>query len=395
MTDNRVVALLRHHGEILVRRADGRWKAITGTDATDPSATARRRVRAETGLSEAATAPVRVGAPVDGRVPVLVDAETRQRPAPPDGYQWITPPTLLDDGPPWLWETYEAVRPIVATLADDTEHGSSTLSVRALETLRDEAALAAAGDADPEQVRTVARELLAARPAMAVVTNRVNRAMDSADPADAASVATAAHEEIQRAVEADRQAAANAAERIVGRRVATLSRSGTVLAALAEATTEAVLVATSRPGGEGVAVAEALAADHDVTVTTDAAFPAELTRWDADVLLVGADTVLPDGGVRNKVGTYPAAAVAARDGVPALVATATDKVSPDAAVEREPWPGETPYAGEAAVAVSNPTFDVTPAACIDEIVTERGRIGTDAVASVAAAHRARARWDDA
>jgi len=245
---------------------------------------ARDHLRAEADLTDDEIQFVRAGDPVPGGsdsrpdrvVPVLFDCESRSivGDAGPD-WEWIAPPALLEaDGVPWLWRVYDAVRPTVGTVADDTEHGSTTLSVRALEVLRDEAALAARTDADPSAVRDVARDLIAARSSMTAVRNRLNRVMTAVDGEEmAASVTTAAHEAIQRAIDADGEAAANAATRIAGGRVATLSRSGTVLEAIAAGEPSAVLVAESRPGREGVTVAETLAADSAVTLTTDAAFP--------------------------------------------------------------------------------------------------------------------------
>jgi len=428
MTAHRVAVLPRHRGEILLQRRDPpdasapRLTAITAAEDGDPAAdgdpeaVARRRLHVATGVDEASMTAARVGEPIerveDGSpVPVLVDVAERGETDAPE-WEWVAPPALGSRHTvPWLVAAYDAVRPTLGTVAADTSHGSTTLSVRALEVLRDEAAPGGAtgegepGGPDPDRVRDVARELIAARPAMTAVRNRVNRAIVAAEDdagAFGATVADAAQAGIERAVAADGRAAANAAERVAGGRIATLSRSGTVLTALGSAAPAAVLVAASRPGGEGVGVAETLAGGDDsagapaadVTLTTDAAFPSELVRWGADALLVGADTVLPDGRVRNKVGTDPAAAVAAREGVPVLVVTATDKISPDAAVEREPWPGEPPYDGGAPLAVANPTFDVTPAGCIDAIVTERGALDADDVAAVAAEHRELAAWDD-
>jgi len=427
MSAGRVAVLPRNRGEILVRREsredESRLTPLTAPlDGDDPATAAQRCLHAETGIAEAAMAVARVGEPVgadddrddtdaEQRVhPVLVDVETRDRTESAE-WAWVAPPSLRSQpAVPWLWTAYDAVRPTVRTVADDTIHGSTTLSVRALELLRDEAALASDGSGSEdepggERVRAVARALLASRPAMTAVSNRVNRAMAAAEDTSggfSAAVARAAHEGIERAVEADEAAAANAADGLPGNRIATLSRSGTVLAAIEAAAPNAVLVAESRPGGEGVDVAEALAsgddsasAAPDVTLTTDAAFPAELVRWEADALLVGADTVLPDGSVRNKVGTSPAAAVATREDVPVLAVTATDKISPDPAVEYEEWPGESPYDGDAPLAVANPTFDVTPAACVDAVVTERGALDADDVVALAAEHRKLAAWDDA
>jgi translation initiation factor 2B subunit (eIF-2B alpha/beta/delta family) len=420
MTDRRVAVVPRNRGEVLVRRRGGpdgdgpRWTLLTGPSDGDHAAAARSLLHAEPGIPGGAAELVRAGEPIrpangdapaadapDGDetlVPVLLDVDSRDAAGEQRRWEWVAPPSLRSHGvAPWLWQAYEAVRPTVATVADDTAHGSTTLSVRALAVLRDEATLAAETD-DPARVRAVARDLIAARPAMTAVKNRVNRVVAAAGGevggAAAAAVADAAHEGIERAARADGGAAANAADRLEGDRVATLSRSGTVLAALDAAEPAALLAAESRPGGEGVAVAERFATGTDVTLSTDAAFPSELVRWGADALLVGADTVLPDGSVRNKAGTYPAAAVAAREGVPVVVVTATDKISHESAVNREPWPGDPLYGGDAPVAAANPTFDVTPPACIEAFVTERGALAPDDVTAIAVEHRELAAWDE-
>jgi translation initiation factor 2B subunit (eIF-2B alpha/beta/delta family) len=144
-----------------------------------------------------------------------------------------------------------------------------------------------------------------------------------------------------------------------------------------------------------VAVAEALAADHDVTLTTDANAAGALA--DADTLLVGADAVLPDGSVVNKVGTRTAATVAAREGVPVVVACASAKVAPAGTegFDAEPRDPAELYDGDAPVTVVNPTFDRTPAALVDVVATERGTLDAAAIRSVADAHAGAAAWDAA
>ena len=106
---------------------------------------------------------------------------------------------------------------------------------------------------------------------MPVVANRVNRVMARAERLPD-SVESVAREEIEAAVSADDETAENAAERLPDR-IATLSRSGTVHKAIERADPEAVLVAQSRPGGEGVSVAEVLAEERDVTIAGDADWP--------------------------------------------------------------------------------------------------------------------------
>jgi len=229
---------------------------------------------------------------------------------------------------------------------------------------------------------------------MAVLENRSNRVMLAAsDEQTPAAVERAARGAIEQSVSADREAARLAAQPSLSR-VATLSRSGTVQGALRAIDPAAVLVAESRPGREGVSVAESLAQTTAVTLTTDAALPFELDDWDAEAVVVGADRVLPDGRVLNKVGTRGAALAAADAGIDCLVVAASDKIALDDDYDLEPRdPGEL-YDGDADLAVANPTFDVTPAEAVTAVMTEQGRLDSDEVAAVARAHREWAEWDD-
>ena len=310
--------------------------------------------------------------------------------------EWVPPTEILRRGTvPDLWTSYDRVRPGVDTVADDRDHGSTYLSVRALETLRDEAALAVERDAgDWDDLAALARDLRAARPSMAVVANRVNRAMHAAaDDRKPAAVERAAEVAITDALDADDAAAATAAETVDGDCLVTLSRSGTVREALRRADPEGVLVAESRPGGEGVGVAESLAVDGTaVTLAPDAALAHELAGGDHDAVLVGADAVLPDGRVVNKVGTRAVALAATREGVPLFVVAAAAKVSTDPDPHLEPADPTDVYDGDATIDVAAPLFDVTPPDLVAGYCTERGVLDADDVAAVAAAHRERAEW---
>ena len=436
-----VTCFLRNDGELLLlRRSDavwsyqGLWGGVAGhvsgepeqgegserserhrRERTDdgreraPETAARAEIAEETGQADA-VALVRSGEPFrvedGGRRwlvhPFLFDCDSRA--VETAEYEWVHAPEILRrETVPRLWTSYDRVRPRVATLAD-RDHGSAWLSLRGLETLRDEAALAELGRDDGHEsaerdgddwasLADLARRLRAARPSMAVLENRINRVMTAAsDEHSPAAVERAARGAIEQSVGADREAARVAAD-AVGERVATLSRSGTVAAALREAGPEAVLVAESRPGGEGVGVAASLAGSASATLTTDAALPFELDDWDADAVLVGADRVLPDGSVVNKVGTRGAALAAAAAGVDCLVVAASDKVAADSSYDLEPREPAELYDGEADVHVANPTFDVTPADAVTAVLTEQGRLSTAEVEAVAAAHREWATWE--
>ena len=375
-----VTSFLQNGGDVLLllRRSDavgsyaGTWGGVAGHVADDrrdertPEEAALAEISEETGLTEDDVSLVRAGDPFpvddpdrDDRWvvhPFLFDCAVRtvETNEETTEYAWV-PPTEIRrrQTVQALWTSYDRVRPRVATVREDREHGSAWISVRALEVLRDEAALAVEGrlpneyerreadGGDWDALAALAGDLLGARPSMAVVANRVNRAMyrasdhpsdPGADERTPEAVEATACEGIELASSSDERAAANAAERLPNR-VATLSRSGTVLDAVHRTDPDAVLVAESRPGREGVGVAESLADETEVTLTTDAAFPFELDAWDAETLVVGADRVLPDGRVVNKVGTC-AAALAAPARCTCYVVASSDKVAADDADER-------------------------------------------------------------
>lgn len=420
-----VTVFLRNGAEVLLLRRSGavgsysgRWGAVAGHAEGGPDAAARKETREETGIDpDTETTLVRRGDPFDvvdddlGKRwvvhPYLFDCETRavEPNEETSEYEWAPPTAILRrETVPDLWRSYDRVRPTVGTVADDVEHGSAWISVRALEALRDEAALAVEEghetDGDPwSPLATLARDLLDARPSMAVVANRVNRAMDTAaETGTPTALESAALEGIERASAADADAAALAAERLPDR-IATLSRSGTVAAAVERADPTAVLVAESRPGREGVGTAERLSETTDavVTLTTDAALADRLAAMDVGAVVVGADTVLPDGRIVNKVGTRAAAAAAAAEGVDCYVVAASDKVAAEAhvnGVDREERDPAELYDGHAAVEVANPTFDVTPPGLVDAVVTERGALDAEGVRAAAEKHRRLADWDE-
>jgi translation initiation factor 2B subunit (eIF-2B alpha/beta/delta family) len=406
-----VTCFLRHGTEILlVRRSDavgtyaGRWGGVSGYAEGTPDEAARWEIDEEVGLLESATL-VRSADPIavvddehDVRWfvhPYLFDCDSTDV-TPNDelaNYEWVQPPAILDrETVPKLWETYAAVAPTVDSVSADTDHGAAYISVRALEVLRDRAAVAAQNGDDYESVADTARRLRDCRPSMGVVSNRINRVMASADRS-VASVRDRGLEACQQAVAADAAAAAEAAERI-GDRVLTLSRSGTALDALLTAAPDAVFVAESRPAREGVGVAERLAdAGIDTTLCVDAAI-GDVVSQDIDTVLIGADSVLADGTVVNKIGTRLAALAAADAGVDCYAVCARDKIVPETEVDAALGSPDAVYDGEAAVSVYNPTFEATPGGLFTAVVTEDGIFDTSDIERVAAEHADLAAWDD-
>ena len=119
---------------------------------------------------------------------------------------------------------------------------------------------------------------------------------------------------------------------------------------------------------------------HELVV--DGAAPGLIARGEVDAVITGCDRVAANGDVANKVGTYPLALAAQAAGIPFVVAGPTSSIDPATAsgadiVIEERGGDEVRQAGGAALTladtpVRNPAFDVTPAALIAALVTERG-----------------------
>jgi methylthioribose-1-phosphate isomerase len=97
----------------------------------------------------------------------------------------------------------------------------------------------------------------------------------------------------------------------------------------------------------------------------------------ADVALSGADRVCANGDVVNKVGTYPLALLCREHGLPFYAAAPLSTVDVDTAdgaqvVIEERAESEVTDFAPAGTRAWNPAFDVTPAALVTAIVTERG-----------------------
>ncbi|MFC4551390.1 MULTISPECIES: NUDIX domain-containing protein [Halorussus] len=406
-----VTCFLRNRGEVLLlRRSEevgsyaGLWGGVAGHAEGNPDVAAREEIAEETGLLDACTL-AREGVTFEFADedlgtrwvvhPYLFDCERRDAEVDWETaeFEWVHPTEILRrESVPQLWTSYSRVAPSVSQVAEDTEHGSAYLSVRALEVLRDRAgSFAVQGSGGWSPLVALADALREARPSMAALGNRVDRAMaEASERRIPEAVERAAREGIERAYRADEAAAENAAAEIRGETVLTLSRSGTVLDALGGA--EHVFVAESRPAREGVGVAEELARECRVTIHTDAAVAHVLATEDVDAVVVGADAVLPDGRVVNKTGTRAAASAAAREGVPVYAVAAADKIRTDGAVHLEAGDPEAVYDGDAAVEVLNPTFDATPADLVSGVITERGVLDEEEISAVVSELRGLSGW---
>lgn len=124
-----------------------------------------------------------------------------------------------------------------------------------------------------------------------------------------------------------------------------------------------------------------------VEVITDSMVAHFMAKRQIDLVVVGADRVAKNGDVANKIGTYGHACIAAAHDVPFYVAapwSTVDLACNDGASipieernERELSHISLPDGASVqivpdGVRVRNPAFDVTPAALVSAIITERG-----------------------
>jgi methylthioribose-1-phosphate isomerase len=121
-----------------------------------------------------------------------------------------------------------------------------------------------------------------------------------------------------------------------------------------------------------------------VTLVTDSMAGHLMQQGRIDVIVVGADRIAANGDTANKVGTYTLAVLAERHRIPFYVAAPLSTIDVAIAdgstipIEERDSAEVTGFRGvrwaPEGVSVANPAFDVTPAALISAIVTEKGVI---------------------
>jgi|HubBroStandDraft_6_1064221.scaffolds.fasta_scaffold13380_4 methylthioribose-1-phosphate isomerase len=248
-----------------------------------------------------------------------------------------------------------------------------------------------------ERARHILRE---ARPTAVNLSAAIDRVHEAASAADADRPGAALSE--ARAIEAEEEAASGAiaahgADLLVGvRRILTHCNTGalaapgrgTALAVIAElaarGTLEHVLATESRPLLQGARLTAyelaRLNISHELIV--DSAAAGLIAGGAVDAVIVGCDRVAANGDVANKVGTYGLALAAHAAGIPFVVAGPTstiDQGTPtgtDIRIEERDADEVRLVAGQRVTLddtrCRNPAFDVTPAALVTALVTERG-----------------------
>lgn len=161
--------------------------------------------------------------------------------------------------------------------------------------------------------------------------------------------------------------------------LATISSSSAVRSAIEQNMNyiSQVYILESRPGLEGTLLGEHLAqAGVECTVLTDASV--QYAAGHSDIILTGSDSVLGDGSLIHKAGTYPLFLAAREYSVPAYAITNELKFERQFTMENYPEfmrrdPSEITTARVAAL---NIYFDITPAALVTGYITGNGISGS-------------------
>ena len=129
-----------------------------------------------------------------------------------------------------------------------------------------------------------------------------------------------------------------------------------------------------------------------VTLITDNMAGHLMQQGRIDVIVVGADRIAANGDAANKIGTYTLAVLAERHRIPFYVAAPLSTIDIAIAdgdaipIEERDSAEVTGFRGvrwaAEGVSVANPAFDVTPAALISGLVTEKGVIARPDAAKI-------------
>jgi translation initiation factor 2B subunit (eIF-2B alpha/beta/delta family) len=259
----------------------------------------------------------------------------------------------------------QEIRTAARQIQEDKESGARELALSALSALR------ATDGASGEELRQWFRKLALSRPMNAAVENAVasawSRYLETGDPSRAV-------EETIEEIEAAPEQMTLAARKVVpAGTVMTFAYSSTVIELLSRLKPRRVIVSETRPSNEGIRVARSLVRSGiSMTFITEAQMA--LFAHEADGIVVGADTILPDGNLVNRMGTR-LLALAARDAdVPFYVVAETLKVAaPSEPLPFAPQEGKSrEICDETWLEVRNVYYEVTPARLVTAYVTEHG-----------------------
>ena len=289
-----------------------------------------------------------------------------------------------------VWVTCRDAHEVAAAIRDMVVRGAPAIGVAAAFGV----ALAAMRGDD---LRAAAAELRAARPTAVNLMWAVDRMMSCSGRLQPADLLAEAQKIFDEDVEANRRIGRFGAS-LLGEQTTILTHCnagalatagygtalGVIRAAAESGKRVAVFADETRPYLQGARLtAWELQQDGiDVTLITDNMAGHFFQQGRFDAVIVGADRIAANGDAANKIGTYTVAVLAKAHGVPFYVAapvSTIDMATPDGRsipIEERSADEVTSIGGVAiapeGVSVRHPAFDVTPAALITAIVTDRG-----------------------
>jgi translation initiation factor 2B subunit (eIF-2B alpha/beta/delta family)/8-oxo-dGTP pyrophosphatase MutT (NUDIX family) len=396
---------------LILRRSDrvgsyrGRWSGVSGylEEGEEPLQRAKIEIQEELGLSSLQVSLVRSGEQVrtfdeqkdtiwiihpflfEVHEPNLrLDWENSES-------RWIGPNDLrFFDSVPNLKEVFERVRwdlrTTASTLFDsmrsvndlgrDRVHGASFLGRRSIEILAEVARVSKVDSIDAlfSNLLSIVLELRKVQRNMATIRNLTGRFLFEAEAARQTTTSLDNYREtvttLAQKAQTDAEATAEDASRNTvpilpeEGHVLTHSNSSTVRRALELAVKSkrklTVYVIESSPGLEGKQLAKDLIGiGVPVKLIADSAVNSVIS--DIDMVIVGADSVLANGSVINKIGTSKIANVAKGNGIPFCAVCESAKFS------------AADFLGEQ-IQIAETVFDLTPAEYVSKVVTELGPI---------------------
>ncbi len=276
---------------------------------------------------------------------------------------------------------------LVRTIRRDKTHGASYLARQALATLRLSTQHVPASNIEQlkDRLMELVKILVESRPSMAALQGAALRFVECLNRVGKKYRTLAAfRSNLQRDVAKLIKALAQTRDRTARRATRLIKRNQTLLTHSYSVTCLETFrysrrsighlyVTESRPRFEGRETAlQAARLAIPVTVITDAEAGHFVAQ--SDLVLVGADSILSDGSLINKMGTYLIALAARAQGVPFYVISESIKISPRGprSVQLEEKEAREVLPPANKIAARNIYFDHTPARLITGIVTEFG-----------------------
>ncbi len=164
---------------------------------------------------------------------------------------------------------------------------------------------------------------------------------------------------------------------------------GVIRSAYAAGKISEVYADETRPWLQGTRLTawELLQDNIPVTLLADSAAANLMKQQRINWIIVGADRITANGDVANKIGTYSLAVLARQHNIKFMVVAPTSTIDMNLSsgdqiiIEQRPSEEILTTNNLKGAKAWNPSFDVTPAALVDVIVTEKGVIKPNAIPS--------------